>query len=46
MTSARKVLGVVLLLATVGVASCQGLFNERAPSAPLTSPQFEGLPAR
>ncbi len=42
MGSARKIFGIVLLLATVGVASCQGLLAQRTPLTPLTSPQHTG----
>ena len=41
----RRTVGTFLLLATVGLSTCQGAFNASLPGATLSTPALEAPPA-
>jgi hypothetical protein len=41
----RRTVGTFLLLATVGLSTCQGAFNASLPGATISTPALESTPA-
>jgi hypothetical protein len=41
----RRTVGTFLLLATVGLTTCQGAFNASLPGATISAPALESKPA-
>jgi len=41
----RRSLGTFLLVATVGLTTCQGAFNASLPNATISAPALESKPA-